>query len=146
MFQIGTGRESPTLTGDDDDIGVWYTVGGDPNAWSKPERFQEFFDNLLLAAESMELRAPSDVELIERIEAETINETWKVFKDETWGEDLNVYLGTYSNMSRSDRRKWRNENPDLYSFYITDYYNARDEFGKANQLWSRYFNPFTFEE
>jgi hypothetical protein len=132
--------------GEPNDLSVWYTVGGNPEAWKDKAKFKIFHDSMLQVAKMLKLAPPTDAELKERMEAEKLNDIFETVKISKFGIQSDFYVTLYYQFSDKEQAAWKKANPGLYKTYIEDYYKTREEFAKANQLWAKYYYPDMYKE
>ena len=125
--------------GDPDYIDVWYTVGGNLNAFRSTEEIIAFRDKLKQAAAMLNFTQPTALQIEEKAAAEVLNEQFNKLASQQLGAALQVQ-SVYLNLTPSARSEFRKNNPEQYAL-VQAIYDLKDQFAAANPVWAKYYWP-----
>jgi len=134
-------RNALALAGGDPDlIDVWYTSGGNPNAFSSTEGLIAFRDLLKKALATLDLSTPTKSQLEEKAMADELDEAFEKLVVQELGAAALQLQSIYLNLTTSARSSFRKDRPLDYAT-IQAIYDLKDSFAVANPIWGKYYWP-----
>lgn len=121
-------------------LDVFLTSGGNPEAFKNPNDLYNLYSWLQDAVEIAGIKEPTIEEIKERIHAKSLDDNFKSKVKAELGSDIFEIMNAYFQLSTSERKRWRIENPDAW-LRIQKYYEMRDEYAKQYPVWAKYFHP-----
>jgi hypothetical protein len=127
---------------------TWYEESGHAYM-TKPEKLEALYNALKGAVRSLDLKAPTRVELVRYIKAQDENELFqKAIKDEL-GDGFFDYvddagtphvglLSFYGQLSGDEKKEFRKYNREHYDL-VQDYYDMRDDFEESHPTWAEFY-------
>lgn len=122
------------LGGDDDMFTAWYETNGHIGDF---EKVGEFYTTLQAAAQAGDFGIPSEDQLVEFAMAKNMNDEFRSGVEREIGEQIWQTLSVYGVLKGPQKREYKKANAEVLDLY----FDMRDFFAEANQLWAKYYNP-----
>ena len=133
-------KEYERLGGYWSDISTWYNLSGKVagTEWVVSGKFDEFYDRLMGAAASLDLKDPDPATLQEWATAQEQNDAWDQLVMERFGGDIMTVMKEYWNASTAGRRALIKSDPR-----ISQYYDTGDNYAEMFPIWAKYYTEGT---
>jgi hypothetical protein len=124
-------------------LGIWRAVGS-ADAFKDEAELKKAAEIWGQVNRNLGYATPSNDELLERRDAKDLNDDFRALITETLGDSFFQEQSYYFRLSGTERRAYREENPDFESALDANG-ELRDAYAKQFPLWAKYYHPSALE-
>lgn len=125
--------------GNESDLDIWYTVGGNALAYKDPSDFLKFHDVLIQTISDMNIKEPTIAEMKIWVEAQTLNDRFKEKVAEELGDEFYADMAYFFSLNSSEKIEYKKSKPYI-SGAIDTYYDMKDEYASIHQVWAQFYH------
>ena len=129
--------EGAQLGVEDSDIDMLYEFGNLLQL-KDPDKFNALYATVSKVLDRMEVTEPVGQDLHQMAMAQDLNNKFKDMLTMQLGDGYENTVYAYGNMSSSEKKQWRKENPEGAQL-VDAYYMLKDQYAKQNTLWAEYY-------